>query len=395
MFEGLVESAEEQAFPHITVPLSHENGILENTGYVRQLAVADADDGEQLLMAGIEFTDPSVKDKVLNGSIADTSVGIKFNYRNKRSGKTYPYALEHVALTQQPWIDGLPGFGAQFSQPFDQEASDELEKQYTGVFAHPEDIRKKQSRKRRRSSSRKPQSRQQRAAQLSQAKPRRQSSMDILPDGSPSGGMRSTMRTNSNQQQRQRQRTQRQAPTQGRSAEQLFAAQQARQEQLESQLAEERSRREELELSVGTQARSAAETAHRARVQELQTAGHIPALVQRYEEIGFAQIEADYGDGDGSTLTLSITPTGAEEPEDVEMSPLEVADYLLSAVPPFGSLAPTDLAAQVEEFNASAKPSEKSAAEKADEIERQSHPERFGDDGKRLPPDQIEAAPGV
>lgn len=152
LFNEMVLSAEEKAFPYITVPETHANGSLENTGYVRAwevldkqqlladqrlpakhhaLVEADPDDTRYLL-AGIEFTEPDVKGKAERGTIPDTSIGVKFNFRNKRTGKAYKVAWEHVALTPMPWIDGLPAFGlGQGNGPVD---ADELTIPFDGVY---------------------------------------------------------------------------------------------------------------------------------------------------------------------------------------------------------------------------------------------------------------------
>lgn len=131
LFRDMVLSLQERAFPYTTVPETHNNGSLENTGYVRDAAVltkaealldqrispkareaiaADPEDTEYLL-AGIEFTSPIAKAKALEGSIPDTSIGVKFGWRNTRTGKAYRAAWEHLALTPMPWVDGLPAFG--------------------------------------------------------------------------------------------------------------------------------------------------------------------------------------------------------------------------------------------------------------------------------------------
>lgn len=151
MFRQMVLSLEEQAFPYCTVPETHGNGSLENTGYVRRAEIlthdevmtdprvaqrlkqhlaADPADTEYLL-AGIEFTEPEVKRKALNGSIPDTSIGVKFGYRNKRTGKQYPVAWEHLALTPVPWVDGLVPFGLSQNGPYDQD-NDIPTKSYLG-----------------------------------------------------------------------------------------------------------------------------------------------------------------------------------------------------------------------------------------------------------------------
>lgn len=152
LFDDMVLSAKEQAFPYITVPETHANGALENTGYVKawevlgrdelladsrlpekHRGIIEADPEEtRYLLSGIEFTEPEVKQKALNGSIPDTSIGVKFNYRNKRTGKLYRAAWEHLALTPMPWVDGLVPFGlSQRGKPVD---ADEIQTPYDGVY---------------------------------------------------------------------------------------------------------------------------------------------------------------------------------------------------------------------------------------------------------------------
>jgi hypothetical protein len=157
MFDDLVAAYNEKAFPYVTVPETHSNGSLENTGYVkalekvskeqlladeriqpegRELLAGDPDDTEYLL-AGIHFTKAKAKESAEDGSLADTSVGVKFNYRNKRTGKLYRAALEHLALTSVPWVDGLTPFNSAAAlgqQPFDQDEDDEFD----GVFVELE-----------------------------------------------------------------------------------------------------------------------------------------------------------------------------------------------------------------------------------------------------------------
>lgn len=108
--DDIVDSYEASAVQHVTVPLEHTSAPDKNTGYVQSLAIEE--DGEQsYLKALIGFTEPEIENKVLNGSIANTSVGLKFDYRRKNDGEKHNVVLDHVALTNKPWIDGLPGFG--------------------------------------------------------------------------------------------------------------------------------------------------------------------------------------------------------------------------------------------------------------------------------------------
>jgi hypothetical protein len=154
LFMDVKAAFDEKAFPYVTVPETHANGALENTGYVKKLEILDKDqlladarisdegkahvaddpDDTRYLLSGIGFTNPKAREAADNGSLADTSVGIKFGYRNKRTGKTYQAALEHLALTNVPWVDGNIPFNAGATlgqQPFDQE---EAEYTYDGVY---------------------------------------------------------------------------------------------------------------------------------------------------------------------------------------------------------------------------------------------------------------------
>jgi hypothetical protein len=112
-FADIVAAFQENAVQHVTIPLSHADRVDENTGYVRDLRVEDDPDrpGEKVLRAGLEFTDQSIKQKVLDRSIANTSMGLRWDYSNKESGKRYKVVAEHVALTNNPWINGMRPFG--------------------------------------------------------------------------------------------------------------------------------------------------------------------------------------------------------------------------------------------------------------------------------------------
>lgn len=101
---------------HVTVPLSHDNGVLENTGYVRDVRVVPDGEGGGRLDVEIEFTDPEVAKRAHEGSIPDVSAGIKHLYQRKEDGKTFDQILDHVCLTPTPWINGLPAFGAKLAE---------------------------------------------------------------------------------------------------------------------------------------------------------------------------------------------------------------------------------------------------------------------------------------
>lgn len=91
----------------------HEDITSNNTGFVRQLRIDDKPgaDGKKRLMAGIEFTEPEVGEKVERGTYANCSSGILGSVLNKHTGKSYNAALKHVAITNSPWIGGMEKFG--------------------------------------------------------------------------------------------------------------------------------------------------------------------------------------------------------------------------------------------------------------------------------------------
>lgn len=107
--EDIVDSFKKKPIQHVTVPLEHTQDPDKNTGYVEDLEIVDSETGSEL-RAKIKFTEKSVYEKVKNRSIADTSVGLKFGYVRKTDGVKFPIALDHVALTNKPWIDGLKPF---------------------------------------------------------------------------------------------------------------------------------------------------------------------------------------------------------------------------------------------------------------------------------------------
>jgi hypothetical protein len=97
---------------NVQIPLSdddddHKNLTRLNTGFIRDVWIEDKDGGA-VLKAKMDFTDPSVKEKVLNGSYADVSCGIPWEVVSR--GNKYGSTLEHVAITNRPFIDGLGPF---------------------------------------------------------------------------------------------------------------------------------------------------------------------------------------------------------------------------------------------------------------------------------------------
>lgn len=106
----LVKNFDAGAIEFVTVPILHSDGTLENTGYVRKLAIQDVsgEDGSKekqaLLWAGFEFTEPDVAGKVERGTIPAVSAGVMFDYEATEGGEKYSQVLAHVMLTNKPWI---------------------------------------------------------------------------------------------------------------------------------------------------------------------------------------------------------------------------------------------------------------------------------------------------
>lgn len=139
--QDVIEAFNANAVPHVTVPLSHEDKVDENTGYLRKLKVA-THNGVKTLFGGHEFTDKKVKQKVMEGSIANTSVGLEFDYVRKDDGKKFPVVLRHNALTNRPWLGRkLAPFGldeseadnyivmcGEYSEAFDEENIEDQER---------------------------------------------------------------------------------------------------------------------------------------------------------------------------------------------------------------------------------------------------------------------------
>lgn len=113
--EELKNNFDNGAVEHVTVPTSHEDKVTENTGFVRKMRVSKDTKGREVLQAGIDFTEPDVKEKALRGTIANISSGIVFDHIHKESGKKVGSVVLHTALTNHPWLNGLTPFGVNAS----------------------------------------------------------------------------------------------------------------------------------------------------------------------------------------------------------------------------------------------------------------------------------------
>lgn len=386
IFSAVKTAYDDKAFEHVTVPETHANGTLENLGVVQNVdllskaqAMADArlsqvtkgtfaadPESTQYLLGGIHFTDPKAREKAENGSILNCSVGLKFNYRRKRDGKLFPVALEHVALTNQPWVDGLGAFGGGLSQPlFDQ---DKLPT-WDGVFvSQPSGTATPRI-----TTTTPNQVIADPTMQVPSPKDVETSSTTSLPTSAAPVSLPSTMADEN--------KTETTTPT----LEQILASQQATIEQLQSELRTRTERETQLSATVADQGQSLHLAAANERVAELQRLGVPPAVLKRYKEIRLAA----YAPGDGGTLQLSVRE--GDSTVDKTFGPIEQAEYLLAAMPipkaDDNVIAITSGVAAGEALRLTQESQEvkiASASEKADEVERSLHPERFGEDGKRI-----------
>jgi phage I-like protein len=112
----LKENFDNKIKDHVTIPLSHDNKVDENTGYIRQVRIGEDEAGRAVLEAGFDFTEPDIKEKVERGTIANTSAGVLFDYIHKESGKKFNAVLDHAALTNSPWLNGMKPFGITASE---------------------------------------------------------------------------------------------------------------------------------------------------------------------------------------------------------------------------------------------------------------------------------------
>ena len=128
----LCEAFDAKAFQDVTIPDGHPkpdkvlpdgrvikgDSALNNTGYVRGLRVVQKtvkggpQDGKEIhvLQAGLGFTEPEVAAKVRRGSVPNVSAGVYFDFVRKADDRYFRAALNHAALTKQPWMQDLEPF---------------------------------------------------------------------------------------------------------------------------------------------------------------------------------------------------------------------------------------------------------------------------------------------
>jgi len=122
--EDIYDAFKDNAIEYVTLPIdtvingeeigAHSNKTFQNTGTIKDLKIADSQKmpGEKVLLAGHGFTEPDIKGKVERGTIPSRSCGLLYDYKNTTTGKVYPIALDHVALTHKPWMGGMASYGS-------------------------------------------------------------------------------------------------------------------------------------------------------------------------------------------------------------------------------------------------------------------------------------------
>ena len=105
MLRSIKEAFESNVLPHVSVPLTHTDDPRANTGFVEAVELRD-----DSLWVGIKFTEPEIKKKVKNGTIANVSAFLQRGWQEVKTGRKWPWVLWHVALTNLPLIPDLKPF---------------------------------------------------------------------------------------------------------------------------------------------------------------------------------------------------------------------------------------------------------------------------------------------
>src|ERR1019366_6351019 len=123
--QDIHDAFRDKAIEHVTLPIdtvmngeevpAHSNKTFQNTGLIKNTKIVDSVKipGEKVLMGAHDFTEPDIKGKVKKGTIPSRSCGLLYDYKNTTTGKVYPIALDHVALTHKPWMGGMSPYGSQ------------------------------------------------------------------------------------------------------------------------------------------------------------------------------------------------------------------------------------------------------------------------------------------
>lgn len=97
-----------------------------NTGFVDRVWIEDDEEDPNVahLMGEFNFTEPDVKEKALRGTYADVSAGIPFHI--SKDGKQYNAVLEHVCITNNPFVDNLKPYLLASDSPVTEDSNVEI-----------------------------------------------------------------------------------------------------------------------------------------------------------------------------------------------------------------------------------------------------------------------------
>ena len=94
----------------VAVPIKHSDNPMDNTGIIEDLFISG-----KSLFAKFNITLNEVAEKI-GKTILGCSVGIEKDYMNTETGENYGEVINHIALTNNPYIPGLGEFEATFSK---------------------------------------------------------------------------------------------------------------------------------------------------------------------------------------------------------------------------------------------------------------------------------------
>ena len=134
----------------VQVPLSddsedHKNITRVNTGFVEKIWVEPGENGTDLLMADIDFTEPEIREKALRGTYADISCGVPFGV--VKDGTKYGAVLEHCAITNRPFMSDLGPFFMAASDVISEQLKDKQVNHFTLAWKPAEAEEEKEEKK--------------------------------------------------------------------------------------------------------------------------------------------------------------------------------------------------------------------------------------------------------
>lgn len=107
MLKDVKSAFDGDALPNVTIPVTHSDNPLLNSGFVKAVELRE---GDTELWVGLKFTEPEIEEKVRRGTIANVSAFVKKAWQDVKTGKVWPWALWHVALTNLPLVPNLKPF---------------------------------------------------------------------------------------------------------------------------------------------------------------------------------------------------------------------------------------------------------------------------------------------